>query len=67
MNSRGADLPTRSQTCSNAFETHENKIKRAMRIAPIGSRYQTKRSPTTDMINPNELTMISLRWSTKKT
>lgn len=39
INSLGADFPTRSQTCSKAFATHENRIIKAMMMAPIGSRY----------------------------
>jgi len=61
MNSLGADLPTRSHTCSKALATHENRINRAMQMAPIGSRYQTKRSPTMDMTSPKMLTAMSLR------
>lgn len=67
MNSLGAPLPTRSHTCSKAFDTHENRINNAIQMAPMGSRYQTNRSPTIDMTRPKMLTTISLRWSMKKT
>lgn len=41
MNSFGADFPTRSQTWSKAFETHEKRMMSAMTMAPVGSRYYT--------------------------
>ena len=63
MNSLGADLPTSSHTCSKALDTQEKRINSAMQMAPIGSRYHTKRSPTTDMIRPKMLTAMSFRWS----
>lgn len=61
MNSFGADLPTSSHTCSKALETHEKRISSAMQMAPIGSRYHTKRSPTMDMTRPKMLTTMSFR------
>lgn len=39
MNSFGADFPTRSQTCSNAFATHEKRMMSAIMMAPMGSKY----------------------------
>lgn len=62
-NSRGAALPTSSQTCSKALATQEKRMMSAMQMAPMGSRYQTKRSPVTAMTRPKMLTAISLRWS----
>ena len=41
MNSFGADFPTRSQTWSKAFDTHEKRMMSAMTMAPVGSRYYT--------------------------
>ena len=66
-NSFGADLPTRSQTCSKAFAAHDTRIKRPIRMAPMGSTYQTTRLPTMDMARPKALTTMSLRWSMKNT
>lgn len=59
--SLGAALPTSSHTCSKALLTHEKRIRSAMQIAPMGSRYHTTRLPTTDITRPNMLTTMSLR------
>jgi hypothetical protein len=62
-NSFGADFPTNNQTCSKAFETHDVRMRRPIKMAPMGSRYQTNLSPTMLMTKPKTLTTRSLRWS----
>jgi hypothetical protein len=63
MNSLGADLPTKSQTCSKALAAHDTKIKSPIKIAPMGSANHSTLDPIIDMAKPKEFTTMSFRWS----